>query len=405
MYTALLYTLLNTGGKFLELQLPDTMYPTFDSVRLLYRCLLCLFVLGIFQPHSSFAQVEEEPALKIAIVGLVHGHVHGFLRDAMSRGDMEVVGVYDADAQLLKKYGDRYDIPETIRYTNLEQLFLEGEPEALTLFTSTFDHTKIVEESAKRGIHVMMEKPLAVNMEHALAMQKAAKAGGIHVLVNYETTWYPSNAEAYRRADAGDLGMLRKIVIHDGHFGPKEIGVSEEFLDWLVDPVLNGGGALTDFGCYGANLMTWLLKGETPISVSAISQRLKTDPVYREVDDETTILVEYENTQGIIQASWNWPYHRKDMEVYGDKGQFFALRGDLMRFAGHNSRLGEATTPKPLAKDLADPLSYLKAVVKGKIKPAAHELSSLENNIMVSRILDAARESAATGKRVWLKKR
>ena len=355
---------------------------------------------------ATNAPAQEQPAdasvLPIAIVGLVHGHVHGFIRDALQRDDMKVVGVFDEDAELLEMYGDRYEVPEEIRFTNLEAMFDAASPTAITVFSNTFDHTAIVEEAAARGIHVMMEKPLAVNMEHALRMKKAAEAGGIHVLVNYETTWYRSNNAVFRLSEEGRLGTLRKIVVHDGHKGPKEIGVQEEFLDWLTDPVLNGGGALTDFGCYGANLTTWLLKGEKPLSVTALTQQLKDDPVYANVDDETTIVVEYEESQSIIQASWNWPYDRKDMEVYGDAGYVFAPGRTTIRYSELDERPGEEVEAEKLPPHVSDPLSYLKAVVDGRITPAPHDLSAFENNVMVTLILDAARESANTGQKVMI---
>ena len=82
--------------------------------------------------------------------------------------------------------------------------------------------------------------------------------------MNYETSWYRSNHAAYDLVHEGALGQIRKVVVHDGHQGPKEIGVQPEFLAWLTDPKLNGAGALFDFGCYGADLMTWLMDGETP---------------------------------------------------------------------------------------------------------------------------------------------
>jgi hypothetical protein len=164
-----------------------------------------------------------------------------------------------------------------------------------------------------------MEKPLAVNMEHALAIQEAAKKGGIQILVNYETTWYASNQEAYSLVhDQKSIGNIRKVVVHDGHRGPKEIGCSADFLNWLTDPVLNGGGALTDFGCYGADLITWLMDGEKPSSVFAVTQHIKPD-VYPKVEDEATVVLTYPSAQGIIQASWNWPFDRKDMEIYGQQ--------------------------------------------------------------------------------------
>ena len=62
------------------------------------------------------------------------------------------------------------------------------------------------------------------------------------------------------------------MVAMDGHQGPQEIGVGPEFFEWLTDPVIDGGGALFDFGCYGANLMTWLMDNERPLAVTALTQ-------------------------------------------------------------------------------------------------------------------------------------
>ncbi len=347
--------------------------------------------------------LPAEP-LRIGIVGLVHGHVGGFLNEFRTRDDIAIVGVYDANASLHGKYADRYAIDPALFYTDLERMLVDTKPEAVTVFTTTFDHLAVVELCAKYGIDVMMEKPLAVNMAHAEAMARAAEAGGIEVLVNYETTWYRSNNAIKERVDAGEIGRIRKVVIHDGHRGPQEMGVGPEFLEWLVDPIQNGGGALTDFGCYGANLLTWLLNGEVPKSVFATLQQFKTDnPVYAGVDDEANILVEYDGAVGVIQASWNWPLpvNRKDMEVYGETGQM------LTPHAGQAllQKDGKTTEEMELA-DLAparrDPLSLLAAVVRGELTLESHDLSSLENNLLVTRILDAARESARTGQRVVL---
>jgi len=124
-------------------------------------------------------------------------------------------------------------------------------PQAVLVYTDTRDHRRIVEAAARHHIPVMMEKPLAVSVEDALAIKRAADAGHIPVLVNYETTWYPSNTAVYQLVRDGALGDIRKVVVHDGHKGPKEIGVEPEFLSWLTDPARNGAGALFDFGCYG----------------------------------------------------------------------------------------------------------------------------------------------------------
>jgi predicted dehydrogenase len=104
----------------------------------------------------------------------------------------------------------------------------------------------------------MVEKPLAVSAAHARIITELSEKHGIMVLTNYETCWYPSNHKGLQMIREGELGTLRKIIVYDGHKGPKEIKVNSEFLEWLTDPVLNGGGAVTDFGCYGADLITWI---------------------------------------------------------------------------------------------------------------------------------------------------
>jgi predicted dehydrogenase len=155
-------------------------------------------------------------------------------------------------------------------------MIANAKPQAVCDFRSTYEHLETVEKCAPLKIHVMVEKPLAVNMIHALKMESLAKKYGIHLITNYETTWYGSHHQAYDLIyNQHKIGDIRKVVIMDGHRGPKEIGCSKEFLSWLTDPIKNGGGAIMDFGCYGADIMTWLMKGEEPISVTATVQTNK----------------------------------------------------------------------------------------------------------------------------------
>jgi predicted dehydrogenase len=362
-----------------------------------------LFFRLTFLLLASFTLFAAEPAapVRYAIVGLVHDHARGFIPGAKDRRDVELVGIVEANQDLANRYAQRFNLSSNLFFANLDDLFAKTKVDAVATFTSTFDHKEVVEKCAPRGVTVMMEKPLAVSMKHARAIQAAAKKGGIDVLVNYETTWYPGNHQMYSLVrDQKAIGELRKVVVHDGHRGPKEIGCSADFLAWLTDPVLNGGGALTDFGCYGANLITWLMDGQRPLSVFAVTQQIKPN-IYPKVDDEATIIVTYPNMQGIIQASWNWPFDRKDMEVYGQSGYVHVPRRDLLKVRLPNSAESEKTPP-PLKGPEADPLSYLAAVVRKEIKPSG--LSSLPVNMVVTEILDAARESARTGKRVNLAK-
>ncbi len=359
-----------------------------------------LFLLLLWIPTTVMAQSNmEESPLRVGVVGLVHTHVHWIL-GREDRGDIELVGVVEANEDLARRYMEQHGYPMDMVYATLEEMLDATQPEALTVFTHILDHRRVVEVAAARGIHVMVEKPLAINLDHARAMAEAARAGGIHLLTNYETTWYPSVHDTYQRVEAGHIGSLRKIVVHDGHAGPQEIGVNSEFLEWLTDPVYNGAGALTDFGCYGANLITWLMKGQRPLSVTAVLQQIKPER-YPKVDDEATIIVTYPQAQGIIQASWNWPFSRKDMEVYGQTGYVHADDGSTLRVRTEADAAETRLTVPPLPTPHDDPFSYLAAVVRGDIQPGL-DLSSLELNLIVMEILDGAMESAKTGRTVYL---
>src|SRR5690606_20904652 len=111
-------------------------------------------------------------------------------------------------------------------------------PEAVLGFGSGYSHLSVVEACAPRGIHVMVEKPMATTLAQALRMDSLAAKYNIKLLTNYETSWYPSVAKTFQLVhDSAYAGTIRKVVIHDGHQGPKEIGCSPEFLAWLTDPV------------------------------------------------------------------------------------------------------------------------------------------------------------------------
>jgi len=340
--------------------------------------------------------------VRLAIAGLNHGHVSGFLSNAAKRtSDIQIVGVYDPDSALLAKYGKANQFPDSALFTDLPKMLDAVKPEAVAIFSDTYSHAAIVEAIAPHHIPVMMEKPLAVDMKQAHAIEAAAKRYQIAVIVNYETTWYPSHGEIWNLIhELKAAGDIRKMVAMDGHEGPKEIHVQPEFFAWLSDPVKNGAGALFDFGCYGANLMTWMMDNQRPLKVTAIVQTDK-PAIYAHVDDEATVLVEYPKAQGIIQASWNWPFNRKDFEVYGEHGYAIATGGDGLHVRLPGEDTEETRKPAQRKPEERDSISYLVGVTRGQFKP--YGLSSLENNMIVTEILDAARESAQTGKTVTLR--
>jgi predicted dehydrogenase len=362
------------------------------------RALVAVFALLLLRPLIAFGQ-PAAPPVKLAIAGVAHGHIGRIVWLIQASSEVELVGVFDKDPALHAVMVERYGLPKSLFFDDLDVMLDKTRPQAVAAFGTTADHPVVVEAAARRGIHVMMEKPLAVSNADAERIRQAAAKGKVHVIVNYETTWYPSHAAVWKvmkERKAG--GEIRKMVAMDGHEGPKEIGVEPEFFDWLTDPVRNGAGALFDFGCYGANLMTWLMDNQRPLAVTAVTQRIK-PAIYPRVDDEATILVEYPKAQGIIQASWNWPFGRKDLEVYGATGYAIATGGNSLRVR-LPKEAERAETPEPRTPEERDELAYFAAIVRGTTTPSG--LSSLDNNLIVTEILDAARESARSGKTIRL---
>jgi len=363
---------------------------------------LLVFILSSFTLLNSMAQNNP---VEIGIVGLTHTHVH-WIFDSEKHGDIKIVGIVETNKDLAERYAKQHGYSMNMVYDTMEEMIEDAHPEAVSAFGTIYEHLEVVEKAAPLGIHVMVEKPLAVSLKHAKKMEALSKKYNIHLLTNYETTWYPSNHEAYRLVEKDSIGAIRKVVIRDGHKGPKKIGVNKEFLDWLIDPIQNGGGAITDFGCYGVNLMTWLMKGKKPLSVTAVTQQQQPENNPK-VDDDATIILKYTNSNAIVQASWDWPIGRKDMEIYGLKGVIYAdNRHDLrIRISeGYDGYIEESYKLEERTAPFNDPFSLFAAVIRNELTLEPFDLSSLENNMIVMEILDAAIKSAKTKKTIEIKK-
>jgi predicted dehydrogenase len=362
---------------------------------------LLLVFAGLF--CLQFGHAQSDTPVRIGIDGLSHDHIHGLLNRHKERTDIRIVGIAESNKKRAKELADRYGFDMNIVYDDLSTMIEKAQPEGVVAFNSIYDHLGTVEVCAPKGIHVMVEKPLAVSREHAAKMERLAKENNIRLLTNYETTWYPTHYKVFEMAVLNrEIGNINKVIIHDGHKGPVEIGCSPEFLAWLTDPVLNGGGAVTDFGCYGANLMTWIMQNSEPETVTAVLQTIKPD-VYPKVDDQATIILTYPHAQAIIQGSWNWPVDRKDLSVYGKEGYVKALNQRDLEYRLTRSLPKQEIKVTEFPSDAKEPFNYFAKVIRGSFNVEATDLSSLENNLIVVKILDAAKRSAAEGRTIYLK--
>jgi len=356
-----------------------------------------LMALHVLATEAAGAMPSPpESKTRIAIVGLDHDHVWGLLKYLEAEPDAELVAIAEPQPALVKEAKSR--VQGSVKfYSAYVPMLDEVKPDAVIVTTSNDQHLEILRECAKRHIHYSVEKPMATNAADAREMEKLANQVGIKLMVNYWNAWVAPSHELFHRVKNGQVGAVQKIIVQYGHAGPREIGVSEYFANWLYDPVKNGGGAIMDFGCYGAEWALWL-KGR-PIGVQAIAQKLKVSQ-HNKVDDDATILLEYPDATVIVEASWDWPHSMGQVQVFGPKGSLLATRNTLFyrpsEDLGKSGLEGEPVALNAPQGATSNPVAYFVDCIRRDM-PIEDPLST-RLNVQVLEILDAARESVRTGR-------
>lgn len=334
---------------------------------------------------------------RLAVIGLDHDHVWTLLKDIANEPSAEIVAIAETDPALVSRA--QKTVPSSVKfYEDYVAMLDAAKPEAVIVATSNDRHLEILRQCAKRHIHYSAEKPMATNAADAREMERLASEAKIKLMVNYWNAWVAPSHDLFHRVRAGEVGPVQKILVQYGHRGPKEIGVSPQFASWLYDPVKNGGGAIMDFGCYGAEWSVWL-KGR-PSRVYATTRKLKVEQ-NNKVDDDATIVLDYPDATSVIEASWNWPYSKDLVEVFGPKGSLLARHTTLLRRTAEARGPdvppdGESVMLEPLPKEMSNPISYFVDCIRNN-KPIEDPVSA-RLNVQVMEILDAARESVRTGK-------
>ncbi|SDF89102.1 Gfo/Idh/MocA family protein [Terriglobus roseus] len=365
--------------------------------------LLSLVLLTALAPSVRAQTASAGKPIRVAIVGLVHGHVSGTLNGFVTNPNpnVQLVAIEEPDTALTKKYVDRFHLESIPTYSDLETMLNKEKPDAILMYIRNSEHPKVAIAAAKHHVSSIMEKPMAISVPEALAMRKAAQQYNVHILTNYDTSYFPSNNAAIAMAQDGKLGTLHKMVFYAGHAGP--LHSAPEFVAWLTDPEQNGAGALYDFGCYGADLVTFMLKGQMPISVTAVAQT-DNEKNYPKVDDDATIIIRYPKFQAVLLPSWEWSFSstRKDLELFGEEGQVKTVGHEDVSVQLKGDKTATQSAAPAVNPNRDSSLDYLVAVLRNQVDD--HWLpGSLDTNMVAVQIMDAARESVKTGKTVELK--
>jgi predicted dehydrogenase len=260
--------------------------------------------------------------IRIGVLGLTHDHVWGNLRDLAGSGMGELVAAADPHAALRAEVERQYGCPT---YASAAELLDRHALDAVYIFGDNAGGVELATQAAARGLHILIEKPMASTYAGAAKIRGAARAAGVQLMVNWPIMWWAPLQHALKLVADGRIGEVFQVNYRSAHAGPRELGCSPFFSEWLYNPRLNGAGALMDYCCYGAALTCAILG--SPARVTGVSGRLRKADLPAE--DNAVVIMQHARAISTATASWTQNGHMTSYEpmIYGSGGTI-VIRGD-----------------------------------------------------------------------------
>ncbi|RYG24090.1 Gfo/Idh/MocA family oxidoreductase [bacterium] len=322
-------------------------------------------------------------ALRLGVAGLTHGHIGGLARSFREHSGFEPVAVADRTALL-----DGFEgFPN--KYKEWREMLDQERLGALVVTSDNVESVEIAVEALRLGIPCLIEKPMASNAADAEKLLKAQRVSNAALFINWPLVWSPWLYDFKSRIDAGEIGHAFHFRYRNGHHGPKEIGCGPEFVGWLYDEKLNGGGAIADFGSYGCVAARYLLG--MPESVFCVRGNYTKE--YEIVDDHATIVLKYPKADAVLEGTWaTFGFDSgPNAVVHGSKGTLAAFGKEVEKAVAGSDRVRTEPSSVP-ASGPAE--AFLRCIQTGE-RPFG--IADPELAADACRILDAAIRSSFTG--------
>ena len=329
--------------------------------------------------------------IRMAFTGTGHiSRVHA--RAAQAQAGVELVAVVNHRAESMTDYAAQFHIAR--QYPTVEALLADGEVDVLSVNTPNYLHAPQAIAALKAGVHVMVEKPMAMNAEEALAMQRASQASGAKLMVAH--CWRFDEEVNWLRAQvkSGRLGEILRSKGHGVHvnWGPG---------GWFADARFAGGGALADMGIHAIDVARYLLGDPQPTSVYA---RISTDYTQGDVDDSGTIWINWAGgASSIIESGWWWPHAdgpEASTQLYGRRGwgQLFPTRLEIPDREAETVATIDPGFP-PVREDHCPQIMYDRQLAHfiDCIRADKTPVPGAAEGLVNMRIVDAALESSRSG--------
>jgi predicted dehydrogenase len=340
---------------------------------------------------------------RLLVAGLVHDHAWKLLPEFRRIPGVKIVGGADPNRPLRERL--RRDFGVTDLFERPSDLFDRVEADGVLVCASNAGSVPIVEAAAARGLHALVEKPMAHTAAGARRMVDAARRHKTRLMINWPLAWNPSLVRALELVKSGLIGPVFHARIHMAHQGPKEAGCSPYFWGWLYDAKQNGAGALVDYCCYGAAIMASLWG--KPRQVIGVAGNL-VKPRFP-VDDNALVIGLWPKRTVLSQASWTQNPDFHDVLFLGVDGTLETVRGKLIHThtkPGQFSHWGadrlnrkEIALPRLPVGARNGPEHFVHCLRTGR---AFKDLCSADVGLAAQEILSAGLRSERSGRRVTL---
>lgn len=347
---------------------------------------------------------------KIGVVGFAHMHVLHLVDTFHELGDrVTFTGLYDlppAVPTLTDQSANRHqNIRAVAEQTGAPVLgsvdaVLETEPDLVIVCCENARHAEVCSKILLRGIHVLVEKPMAPTMQQALAMERAAQLGNARLFINWPSTWMRAVRTAERLVREGAIG--RPFRFHYRNYsslGPFSYGQTLSDLEksvewWHRDGT--GGGATMDYCCYGACLARWML-GCDPLAAYGV--RANFAHQYSSADDYGTITAQFPDAVAIVEGSWSTvhPGVPNGPIISGHGGTLVTDDDEVRLFTQYHSDAPPIVVPADALPEGRDTIGkeVLHCLDTGD---APHPTLDLPVNLGAMKLLDAGIRSSKSGR-------
>jgi predicted dehydrogenase len=270
-------------------------------------------------------------------VGLIgSGFVSAIHHEALRRvAGVEVVAAASPTPGHAERFAAERGIPR--HFLDMRSVFDLQEIDLVVLGLPNDHHCAAAVAAAQAGKHVVVEKPMAMNLAECDRMIAACDQAGVILGYAEELCFAPKYVRLKQLVDEGALGTIHLVKQSEKHDGPHS--------DWFYDTRRSGGGVTFDMGCHAIEFFRWILGAAAggKASITSVYAQMGTY-VHKDKtdgDDEAVLVLTFEGgAVGLAEESWTKPGGMDDRaEVFGSAGQAYAdlLYGNALRAY---SRLG-----------------------------------------------------------------